>query len=162
MIGEKIVPEGGRRMKGATGAALLMSAVSLLSSASWTADCPKQPKTTDGLIQSEQTWAHALETKDAAVLGCILADEFEDYSANGAVYKRSEVLEYLPQRKPSHNNLSELNPKLLGSDYGFVRGLNTPTAPDGSVVAHVRFTDIFAYRDGRWVALGGQETLVGK
>jgi hypothetical protein len=27
-------------------------------------------------------------------------------------------------------------------------------------VASVRFTDIFAYRDGRWVALAGQETLV--
>ena len=143
-------------MKCAIGAALLTS-ISL-----WAADCPKQPKTADGLIQIEQTWAHALEAKDAAILACILADEFEDYSANGSVYKRSEVLDHLPQRKPSHNNLSELNPKLLGPDYGFVRGLNTVTAPDGSTVAHLRFTDVFAYRDGRWMAIAGQETLMQK
>ena len=139
-----------------------IAAVLLMSSMLWAADCPKQAKSAEALVQTEETWAHALEAKDAGVLGCILTEEFEDYSANGSVYKRDVVLEHLPQRKPSHNELSELQPKLLGSDYGFVRGLNTVTAPDGSVVAHVRFTDIFAYRDGRWVALGGQETLVQK
>jgi hypothetical protein len=30
----------------------------------------------------------------------------------------------------------------------------------GKVVARVRFTDVFTYRDGRWQALAGQESLV--
>lgn len=123
-------------------------------------ECPRQPKTPAALAQVEQTWAHGLETKDAAALGCILADEFEDDSANGAVYKRADVLANLPQRKPRHNALSDLQPHLLGEDFAYVRGLNTVTDPDGTVVAHVRFTDIFAYREGRWMAIAGHESLV--
>jgi hypothetical protein len=29
-------------------------------------------------------------------------------------------------------------------------------------VARVRFTDVFTYRDGRWQALVGHETLIGE
>ena len=32
----------------------------------------------------------------------------------------------------------------------------------GKVIARVRFTDVFTYRDGRWQALAGQETLLGE
>ena len=45
-------------------------------------------------------------------------------------------------------------------EIGYVRGLNTVTDPNGKVIANVRFTDIFVYRDGRWQALCGQETLL--
>ena len=30
----------------------------------------------------------------------------------------------------------------------------------GKVIARVRFTDIFVYRDGRWQAVAGHETLI--
>jgi ketosteroid isomerase-like protein len=131
----------------------------LLASPLFAADCPKHAKTPDALVEIEHTWAKSLETHDAAALACILADEFEDYSANGAVYSRSQVLEYLPQRKPSHNELSDIHPHVNG-DMGYVRGLNTVILPDGTVKAKVRFTDIFNYRDDRWVAVAGQEALV--
>ena len=45
---------------------------------------------------------------------------------------------------------------------GFARGLNEILDPDGKVVARVRFTDIFTYRDGHWQALAGHESLVGE
>jgi hypothetical protein len=123
------------------------------------ADCPKHAKTPDALVDIEHTWAKSLDTHDAQTLACILADEFEDYGANGAVFSRSQVLENLPQRKPGHNQLSDMHPHLNG-DIGYVRGLNTVTNPDGTIRAKVRFTDIFEYRDGRWVAVAGQEALV--
>jgi hypothetical protein len=44
---------------------------------------------------------------------------------------------------------------------GFTRGLATLVDAAGKVVARVRFTDVFTYRDGRWQALAGQETLLG-
>lgn len=122
-------------------------------------DCPKHAKDTNALVQIERNWAHALEAHDATVIGCILGDEFEDYSAKGAVYTRAEVLANLPGRKPGHNELSDLQPHLDGN-FGYVRGLNTVSDATGAVVARVRFTDIFAYRDGRWVAVAGQESLV--
>jgi hypothetical protein len=46
-------------------------------------------------------------------------------------------------------------------DMGFARGLNEILDSSGKIVARVRFTDIFTYRDGRWQALAGQETLLG-
>ncbi len=134
--------------------------VLLASPLLWAGDCPKQERSAAALVQVEQGWAHALEAHDADAVGCILEDEFEDYSANGAVYKRADVLAHLPQRKPGHNELSELQPHLLGKDYGYVRGLNTVKTPDGAVMARVRFTDIFEYRKGRWMAVAGHETLV--
>jgi hypothetical protein len=33
---------------------------------------------------------------------------------------------------------------------------------DGQVRAKVRFTDIFVYREGRWLAVAGQESLVSE
>ncbi len=32
----------------------------------------------------------------------------------------------------------------------------------GKVVARVRFTDVFTYRDGRWQALAGHESLLSE
>jgi hypothetical protein len=131
----------------------------IFASSLFAADCPKHAKTPDALVDIEHTWAKSLETHDAVTLACILADEFEDYSANGSVYSRSVVLEHLPERKPSRNELSDLHAHVNG-DMGYVRGLNTVIAPDDTVRAKVRFTDIFEYRGGRWVALAGQEALV--
>ncbi|HEX8816893.1 MAG TPA: nuclear transport factor 2 family protein [Terriglobales bacterium] len=142
------------------GIARCLALVALLSASSlFAADCLKHAKTPDALVDLEHTWAKSLDAHDAQTLSCILADEFEDYSANGAVYGKSVVLDHLPQRKPGHNELSDLHPHVNG-DMGYVRGLNTVTNPDGTVRAKVRFTDIFNYRDGRWLAVAGQESLV--
>ena len=43
---------------------------------------------------------------------------------------------------------------------GFVRGLNRVVDSSGKVVASVLFTDFFVYRNSRWQAVAGQETMV--
>ncbi|HZR57287.1 MAG TPA: nuclear transport factor 2 family protein [Terriglobales bacterium] len=122
--------------------------------------CPKdQPKDGTALLQLERIWAKALEVKDADAVACILANEFEDADVYGNLHSRGEALARVAQRKPSHNQLSEMSPHVLG-DSAFVRGLNTVTDPKGNSVAKVRFTDIFVYRDGRWQAVAAQETLL--
>jgi Domain of unknown function (DUF4440) len=124
------------------------------------ATCPRdQPRDGSALLQLERTWAKALEAYDQDALGCLLGDEFEDADIHGDLHNRGEMLARAAQRKPSHNELSELSPHVQG-DFGFVRGLDTVTDPQGKILAKVRFTDIFAYRDGRWVAVAGQETLL--
>jgi ketosteroid isomerase-like protein len=125
-------------------------------------NCPKdQPKDGSALLQLERTWAKALEVNDGDAVACILADEFEDADVHGDLHNRGETLAHVPQRKPSHNQLSEMNPHVQG-DFAFVRGLNTVTDPKGSPLAKVRFTDIFIYRDGRWQSVAGQETLLSE
>jgi len=50
----------------------------------------------------------------------------------------------------------------IQGEMAYVRGMNRMTDNRGAVLARVRFTDIFVYRDGRWQAVAGQETLVGE
>ncbi len=126
------------------------------------ADCPKnQPKTKAALINQENTWADALSRKDADTVACLLADEFEDADVDGSLKTRAETLAHIPQRKPGVNHLSEMRAHVEG-DLGFTRGLATLVDASGNVIARVRFTDVFVYRDGRWQALAGQETLLSQ
>jgi ketosteroid isomerase-like protein len=125
------------------------------------AECPKnQPKTEAALIELEQNWAAALSRKDAAAVACLLADEFEDADVDGSLHTRSQTLEHIPNRKTGTNQLSEMRAHVDGNS-GFTRGLATLVDASGRVVARVRFTDVFTYRDGRWQALAGQESLLG-
>lgn len=141
----------------------LITLVSLLVSLSALAvDCPRnQPRTEAALIALEHTWADALSRKDADTVACLVAGEFEDADVDGSLHTRSQMLGHIPQRKPWTNHLTEVHAHVYG-DFGFVRGLNEVIDPSGKVLARVRFTDIFAYRDGRWQALAGHETLFGE
>lgn len=126
------------------------------------AECPKgQAKTEAVLIDQERTWAAALNRKDAEAVGCLLATEFEDADVDGSLHTRKETLDRIPNKKPGTNQLSELRAHVEGN-LGFTRGMATLTDPSGKVVARVRFTDVFVYRDGRWQALAGQESLMGE
>ncbi len=126
------------------------------------ADCPKnQPQTEAALIELEHNWAAAQSRKDTDTVACLLADEFEDVDVDGSLHTRSQTLEHIPQRKPGVNRLSELRAHVEGNS-GFTRGLATLVDASGNVVARVRFTDVFTYRDGRWQALTGHETLLGE
>ncbi len=125
------------------------------------ADCPKnQPKTEAALVDAEQNWAAALNRKDVDAVACLLADEFEDADVDGSLHTRSQTLEHIPNKKPGTNQLSEVRAHAEGN-LGFTRGLATLVDGSGKVVARVRFTDVFTYRDGRWQALAGQESLLG-
>ena len=127
------------------------------------ADCPRnQPRTEVALGNLELSWADALNRKDAAAVACILADEFEDADVDGSLHTRAETLAKIPDRKPGRTNrLTDLRAHIEGN-MGYTRGLNEILDTDGKVVARVRFTDIFTYRDGRWQALAGHETLLGE
>lgn len=118
-----------------------------------------QPKNESALLQLEQNWAKALEQHDAETVACFVADEFEDAGVDGAIHNRAEMLAHIPQRGPNLNHLADTRAHLYG-DFAYVRGVNQVTDPSGKPLAEVRFTDIFVYRDGRWQAVAGQETLV--
>ncbi len=118
-----------------------------------------QSKDGNALVQIEQSWAKALEVRDADAVGCILADEFQDADPSGRLFSRAETLAQIPHRRPGRNILSELAPHVFG-DTGYIRGLATLVDAQGKTVARVRFTDIYVYRDQRWLAVAGQETLL--
>ena len=132
-----------------------------LALSAFAADCPKnQPKTEGALIEIEQNWAAALSRKDVDAVACMVAEEFEDADVDGSLHSRSQMLEHIPNRKPGTNHLSEMRAHVEGNS-GFTRGLATLVDGSGKVVARVRFTDVFTYREGRWQALAGHESLLG-
>jgi len=134
----------------------------LLSLPAIAADCPKnQPKTGAALITLENSWADALSRKDADTVACMLATEFEEADVDGSLHTRAENLAKIPNRKPGVNHLSEMRAYVDGN-FGYARGLATLVDASGKVVARVRFTDVFTYRDGRWQALAGHESLLSE
>jgi hypothetical protein len=125
-------------------------------------NCPTgQVKDKNALIQLEQSWAQALERHDSDAVGCILANEFQDVDPDGTLHDRATSLTNISHRRPGHNQLNELHPHVYGN-FGYVRGLNTVMDTEGKTLAKVRFTDIFVYREGRWLAVAGQESLVSE
>ncbi len=75
---------------------VFLLALVVLPLACW-ASCPSgQTKDEAALVQLEQTWAKALEQRDGAAVGCILAAEFEDADPNGALHSRAEALAKSP------------------------------------------------------------------
>jgi len=140
---------------------LLQVSVLVLSSFSlFAAPCPSpQAKDGNALIQLEQSWAQALEAHDADAVGCILADEFQDADPEGKLHTRAETLAQIPHRRAGKNILSELDPHVFG-DFGYIRGLAALVDDQGKTKARVRFTDIYVYRDQRWLAVAGQESLL--
>lgn len=142
--------------------AKLWLAVIFLGGTAWAAECPKnQPKDGSALVKLEQGWAEALSRHDADAVGCILAEEFQDVDPDGKIHDRAETLAAVPHRKPGANLLSDLKPQVFG-DVGYIRGLATLVDAQGKARAQVRFTDIYIYRDGRWVCVAGQESMLPK
>jgi ketosteroid isomerase-like protein len=140
----------------------LLALLLALASSALAVDCPKdQPKTEAALIELEHNWAAALSRKDAATVACMVADEFEDVDVDGSLHTRNQTLEHILHRKPGTNHLSEMRAHVEGNS-GFTRGLAMLVDASGKVVARVRFTDVFTYRDERWQALAGHETLLGE
>lgn len=137
----------------------LVLGLPLMCPAFCAAACPTQAKDESALVQSEQTWARALEERDVQALSCILADEFEDADLEGKLSDRKATLAKAGGGPSVHHELSELRAHLYG-DFGYIRGAATAINPQTKIVTKVRFTDVYVYRDGRWQCVAGHEALI--
>jgi len=115
-----------------------------------------QPRSAAGVLATENAWVKALTKRNAKALSCILAPGFMDMAWNNQLHSRPEVLAGLSKRPANGIALSGMKVSLSG-ERAIVRGVNTATKPDGSLLGRVRFEDIFQYRDGMWRALTAQE-----
>jgi ketosteroid isomerase-like protein len=132
----------------------------MLCPLAYAAPCPNgQAKNEEALVKIEQTWAQSLERGDAATLSCILADEFEDAGPDGSLTDRASTLAKAAQHRSVHHELTELRAHVQG-DFGYIRGMATAVDAQGKVAARVRFTDVYAYRDGRWQCVAGHESMI--
>jgi hypothetical protein len=126
----------------------------------WATPCPVgQAKDGGALIQNEQMWAKALEQRDTTTLSCLLAEEFEDAGPDGTLQDRDATLARAAGHPAVHHELTEMHAHVDG-DFGYIRGLATGVDAQGKVLARVRYTDIYLYRDGRWQAVAAHESTL--
>jgi predicted GNAT superfamily acetyltransferase len=146
---------GGARVKLVVGLWTVM-----VCSLAYAGPCPAaQAKDESALIEIEHTWASALEQRDADALGCILGQEFQDADPEGNILDRAATMAKAAAHRPVHHELDEMNAHVHG-DFGYIRGLAIAVDAQGKVVARVRFTDIYFYRDRRWQAVAAHESML--
>jgi len=111
-----------------------------------------------GVLAVEHAWVEAAARGDAHALGGILAPDFVHTNYRGQMFSRSQVLATLARRSSMMETTSDHSVQISG-DVAVVHGLNTVTA-GGKVVIRLRYTDVYAKRNGMWFALCAQETPV--
>ena len=129
----------------------------LLCSLAYGAGCPTgQAKDEATLVQIEHAWQQAAEQHDIAALECILAGDFEEADAAGALIHRAAMLANAAKPSNGHFELADLHAHVSG-DFAYVRGKGVRN-DNGVRTDQTRFTDIFVYREGRWQCVAGHES----
>ena len=109
----------------------------------------------------EQRWLGVED--DPSALESILADDFIHVLPMGFVTKREQI-DYMrahpAPKDATTRRFDDLRVRVYGIA-GVVTGIVVATAPDGKT-ERTAFTDVFAFRDGRWQAVNAQELPLGK
>jgi len=111
------------------------------------------------LVELENRWLASED--DPSALEAILADDFVHVLPTGFVSKREQI-DFMRQHpapaadRPAAKRFDDLRVRVFGAA-GVATGIVVATMPDGKIRKTV-FTDVFAYRNGRWQAVNAQET----
>ena len=112
------------------------------------------------VTQLEQKW---LQNEDnPAALNSILADDFVHVLPNGFISKQQHIgfVQAHPQQKLLKRHFEQLRVRIYGNvaiANGIVAEMPAKSAKDGPALKTL-FTDVFAFRNGRWQAVNAQET----
>ncbi|MGE5325289.1 MAG: nuclear transport factor 2 family protein [Actinomycetota bacterium] len=133
---------------------LILSVFSASAQSSRTLD---EAKAKRDLLALEQKWLQA--ENDPGVQEQILADDFVHALPSGFISKKDQV-DYLRRTKQPANHLRKhfenLKVRIYGTA-GVVNGIVVAVDKSGAPVRQTVFTDVFAYRHGRWQAVNSQE-----
>ena len=119
-------------------------------------------KDREALVALENEWLRS--EHDAAALERILAPDFVHPVTTGDFLTKAQHIYYSAKYRPPanlKNRFENLNVRLYG-DVGVVNGIVVTSDERGRDVYKTVFTDVFAYREGRWQAVNAQENRVEK
>ena len=111
----------------------------------------------DALLDLNREYIRSVQHGDVRRFDEILADDFLCSNPDGSLIDRAAFLEQTA--KPvtiSGLEAHDVVVRLLG-DVAIVHGRTTYTGPDGAAGAG-RYTDVWARRDGRWLAVSAHVT----
>ena len=111
----------------------------------------------NALLALNDDYIRSVQTSDVARFEQILADDFLVTLPDGRLLDRGEFLAYTAKPAPIRNlDAHDVNVRLLG-DVAIVHGRTRYTLPDGGS-GEGRYTDVWARRNGRWLAVAAHVT----
>jgi ketosteroid isomerase-like protein len=115
------------------------------------------PSDLQQLLHLNQEYIRSVEESDVKRFQEILADDFRASLPDGSLLDKTRFLE-LTARPVSISNLEahDVEVRLLG-DVAIIHARTTYTTQDGRA-ASGRYTDVWARRDGKWLAVAAHVT----
>ena len=111
----------------------------------------------DTLLTLNQDYVRSVQMSDVTRFEEILADDFQCSLPDGSLLDRKRFLEHTAKPATiSRLAVHDVNVRLLG-DVAIVHARTTFTYPDGRD-GEGRYTDVWARRDGRWLAVAAHVT----
>jgi ketosteroid isomerase-like protein len=111
----------------------------------------------DTLRWLNDDYIHSVQHCDVQRFDELLADDFLCSNPDGTLSDRRAFLEHTAQPVPFTDlTVHDVNVRLLG-DVAIIHARTTYTLRDGRAGAS-RYTDVWARRDGRWLAVSAQIT----
>ena len=113
------------------------------------------PPELDALLQLNRDYIRSVQTSDVGRFSEILADDFLCSLPDGSLIDREQFLERTAQPVQIRNlDVHDVNVRLMG-DFAIIHARTTFTTIDGRPGSG-RYTDVWARRDGRWLAVAAQ------
>ncbi|HEX8747332.1 MAG TPA: nuclear transport factor 2 family protein [Pyrinomonadaceae bacterium] len=113
------------------------------------------------LVDIEKRWKEANFKGDTKTLETIFADEFSNVAENGKTYNKSEWIAVWKRGDPTVKSweISEERLDSLEKERATLTFVTTIKYKN-SKVARVRNTDTFIKRDGRWLVIASQSSML--
>lgn len=123
----------------------------------------KVPSVSQAIKDLEKEWAEAGKAADTNKLGEILADDWAGIAPDGKTFTKAEFIEGYKsgKMKTESFDMGPVNVKVLGAiavAQGSDKEKSTYDGKDSS--GSYVWTDVFAKRDGKWVAVRSQTAKV--
>src|SRR5262245_11272412 len=109
------------------------------------------------LEQLNRDYITSVQTSDVRRFDEILADDFRCSNPDGSLVDRRAFLEQTARPVAIRNlEAHDVDVRLMG-DFAIIHARTTYTRPDGGTGSG-RYTDVWARRDGRWLAVSAHVT----
>jgi hypothetical protein len=113
----------------------------------------------------EARLAQAFVSGDPSYHAKVLADDWSVIDGSGRVLTKGQVLKesFAGDKQISIGKIDEVNVRPFGT-WAVVTGRTHVAGKAGDVAFEVwlRFTDVFAFRDGKWLVVASQATLINQ
>jgi ketosteroid isomerase-like protein len=111
----------------------------------------------DTLLALNRDYIHSVQTSDVGRFEELLADDFRCSNPDGTIVDREAFLAQTARPVTISNlHADEVDVRILG-DFAIIHARTTYTCHDGRAGSG-RYTDVWARRNGRWLAISAHVT----